>query len=130
MTRIRTRTRGFVTILFFISSLLFLNTHLAFSVKPAEQPKGLFVRLDAEIMEVEELNEPRGSAIYTVKDLSSGKTLRLFVDPYRSLIQIGGKPKSAGDALGGSKATIIYQKLLDKDMPEVIFAQVTSSYYS
>ena len=88
------------------------------------------MRLNGEIMEVEELKEPKGSAIYTVKDLASGKMLKLFADPYRSLIQMGGAQKSAADVMGGSKVTIIYRKSPDRDIPEIVFAKVTSSYYS
>lgn len=87
-------------------------------------------KLNGEITEIEELNDPQGTAIYTVRDLSSGKTIRLFVDPHKSLIQMGGKSVAAGDALGGSKAIIIYQKSPGQEMPEVVFARVTSSYYS
>ena len=126
------RRVNFKVILLLIFCLaLAMSIHSAFADKPSVQHgKKPFVKLDAEISEVEESNEPYGAAIYTVKNLSSGETLRLFVHPYRSLIQIGGKPGSAGDALGGSKASIIYQESPDGDMPEVVFARITSSYYS
>lgn len=88
-----------------------------------------FETVEAEIMEVEELKEPAGSAIFTVKDLASGKTLRFFADPYLSLIQSGGKTISAGDVLGGSKAAIIYRQSPERDTPEIIFAKINSSYY-
>ena len=88
-----------------------------------------FKTIEAEIMEIEELKEPIGSAVYTVKDLASGKTLRFFVDPYVSLIQSGGQSVSAGDVVGGSKATIIYRESPERDVPEIVFAQISGSYY-
>lgn len=109
----------------------FCGSPFAFSEEAtAEISSGKFFKLEGEIMEVEELREPRGAAIYTVKDLASGKTIKLFADPYRSLIQMGDEVKSAGDILGGSKATFIYRNTPDHDQPEVIFAKVTSSYYA
>lgn len=117
-------------ILFLGGTLLVLNVPCVWAAPVAQVQKSSFSKLDAEIMEVEELKEPYGAAIYTVKDLVTGQTLRLFVDPHRSLIQIGGKLAAAGDALGGSKVTVIYCKLPNQDMPEVIFARVNSSFYS
>jgi hypothetical protein len=88
-----------------------------------------FETIEAEIMEVEELKEPLGSVIFTVKDLVSGQTFRFFADPYLSLIQSGGETVAAGDVLGGSKATIIYRQSPERDIPEIIFAQISGSYY-
>ena len=127
----RGRGAHFFAPLFLIGCFLFLSVNFAFSAPPASSAqKSSLEKLDVEITEVEELKDPYGAAIYTVKDLGTGKVLRLFVDPRHSLIQLGGKVVAAGDALGGSKATIIYQKVPDKDMPEVVFARVSSSYYS
>jgi len=118
-----------VLVILFLS--LGLNCSVTFAEKEVQKPSnGTLKRLEAEIMEVEELKEPKGSVIFTVKDLSSGATLRLFADPYTSLVQMGGSQKQAGDVLGGSKVTIIYRKSPDRDIPEIIFAKVTSSYYS
>ena len=86
------------------------------------------LHLKSEIMEVEELKEPLGSAIYTIKDISSGATVKLLADRYRSLVKIGGEIKSAGDVLGGSRVTVIYQISADQKMPEIVFAKVTTSY--
>ncbi len=122
------RCFSIVVILFLVSGFHF---PAAFAENETAKPKvGTLTKLECEVMEVEELKEPKGGAVYTVKDLSSGSTLRLFADPYRSLIQIGGIKKQAGDVLGGSKVTIIYQKSPDRDIPEIVFAKVTSSYYS
>ena len=96
---------------------------------PASPGVSDFKTIEAEIMEVEELKEPMGSAVYTVKDLASGQTLRFFVDPYASLIQSGGQSVLAGDVVGGSKATIIYRQSQERNMPEIIFAQISGSYY-
>ena len=119
--------------------IAFLATTITFCLVPIlvfaeEEPtaafsSGNFKTLEAEITEVEELKEPLRSAIYTVKDLATGQTLRLFADPYASLIQSGGKTVSAPDVTGGSKATIIYRESVDRDIPEIIFAQVRDSYY-
>ncbi len=124
----RIRNTIFLVVLF---SVLGFNFSTAFAEKKnATVPSGMLKKLEAEIMEAEELKEPKGSVIFTVKDLSSGATLRLFADPYTSLIQMGGSQKEVGDVLGGSKVTIIYRKSPDRDIPEIIFAKVTSSYYS
>lgn len=85
-------------------------------------------QLKGEVLEVEELKEPLGSAIYTVKDLSSGATIKFLADKRRSLIKIGDEIKTAGDVLGGNKVTIIYQKTADTKIPEIIFAKVTNAY--
>ncbi len=114
-----------------ISTILMLNPRIIFAEKAVAQlTVGSLNKVECEIMEVEELKEPKGGVIYTVKDLSSGSTIKLFADPYRSLIQMGGTKKQAADIFGGSKVTIIYQKLPDRDIPEIIFAKVISSYYS
>lgn len=86
------------------------------------------LKLKGEVLEVEELKGPLGSAIYTIKDLSSGATIKLFADRYRSLVKINDAVKSAGDVMGGSKVTIIYQKSENQKLPEIVFAKVTNSY--
>ena len=119
----------------FIAILLAMTTivqpvHIFAEEKVSQTPAiSDFKTIDVEIMEVEELKEPAGSAIYTAKDLISGRTLRFFVDPYVSLIQSGGQSVSAGDVTGGSKATIIYRESSERNMSEVVFAQVSGSYY-
>ena len=85
-------------------------------------------QLKGEVLEVEELKEPLGSAIYTVKDLASGATVKFLADKNRSLVKIGDEIKAAGDVLGGSKVTIIYQKTSSQTLPEIVFAKVTNSY--
>ena len=109
---------------------LFLNPSPSFSEEVVQESANTLIQLNGEVLEVEELRDPEGAAIYTVKDLVSGKTVRLFADPYRSLIQMGDEIKSAADVLGGSKVTFIYRQVPDQDLPEVIFAKVTSSYYA
>ena len=104
---------------------LTLNTRFIFG-EPAKPLR--LLQLKGEVLEVEELKEPLGSAIYTIKDISSGATVKLLADRYRSLIKIGGETKSAGDVLGGSKVTIIYQISSNQTMPEIVFAKVTNSY--
>lgn len=105
--------------------ILMLNLVPAFAEHNSNPP---LLQLKGEVLEVEELKEPLGSAIYTIKDLASGTTFKLLADRYRSLIKIGGETKSAGDILGGSKVTIIYQKLPGQSLPEIVFAKVTNSY--
>jgi hypothetical protein len=100
---------------------------LCFSQTFAEESK--FKTIEAEILEVEELKEPLGSAILTAKDLTSGETIRLFADPSLSLFQSGDEKLDPGDVLGGSKATIIYRESSKRDLPEIIFATVSGSYY-
>lgn len=93
----------------------------------AENTGSSLLKLNGEVLEVEELKEPLGSAIYTVKDLSSGATVKLLADKNRSLVKIGGVTQSAGDVLGGSKVVIIYQKTANQNLPEIVFAKVTNS---
>ncbi len=94
----------------------------------AEGNPNPLLQLKGEVLEVEELKEPLGSAIYTIKDLSTGATLKFLADRSRSLVKIGNDTKSAGDVLGGSKVTIIYQKTPAPNLPEIVFAKVTNSY--
>ena len=110
----------------FLLLIVVLSVH-AGSVSAYESAQPLF-KLNGEVLEVEELKEPLGSAIYTIKDLTSGTTVKLLADRYRSLIKIGDAAKPAGDILGGSKVTIIYQKSADQKLPEIVFAKVTNSY--
>ena len=87
-----------------------------------------FVAVQGEILEVEARKAPEGSAIFTVKDLASGKTLQLFADPHRVSVHSGTEIKSVSDVLPGSKATIIYQEEAGHDIPDVIFVKVSGSY--
>ncbi len=98
------------------------------SVMAQENVNPPLLQLKGEVLEVEELKEPLGSAIYTIKDLSSGATIKFLADKSRSLVKIGDVIKSASDVLGGSKVTIIYQKSPTQNLPEIIFAKVTNSY--
>ena len=114
----------------FLVAGLFLNVSGISAETVAPEFSQTLIKLDGEILEVEELKQPEGSAIYTVKDLSSGKTLRLFAHSYRTLVRMGTLSKTVGDVLGGSKVTIIYRNSPGKDVPEIIFVKVISSYYS
>ncbi len=109
-------------------AIFFLTVHVisVLAQESANNPR--LLQLKGEVLEVEELKEPLGSAIYTVKDLSSGATIKFLADKNRSLVKIGGVTKSTGDVLGGSKVTIIYQKSPDQNLPEIVFAKVTNSY--
>ncbi|MBI4372235.1 MAG: hypothetical protein HY585_00740 [Candidatus Omnitrophica bacterium] len=124
------RVQVHIGIVGYLLFALVLNPSFVFSEAVVEESSGSFIKLEGEVLEVEELKDPKGAAVYTVKDLSTGNTIRLFADPYRSLIQMGDEVKSAGDVLGGSKVTFIYRKSPDQDTPEIIFAKVTSSYYA
>ncbi len=114
-----------VIVSFLIFLAFTLNLASIFAVESANPP---LLKLKGEVLEVEELKEPLGSAIYTIKDLSSGATVKLLADRFRSLVKINDTLKSAGDVLGGSKVTIIYQRSQDQNLPEIIFAKVTNSY--
>lgn len=114
----------------FLSSAFFLKISMSLAAEVMQKSSEVLIKLEGEILEVEELKDPAGSAVYTVKDLSSGETLRLFVHPYRTLIQLGGSPTTAGNILGGSKAMIIYRHTPERDIPEIVFAKITGSFYS
>ena len=118
------KKKNLITGFLVLSFLLHLN--MVFADAPAQNET--FQKLNGEIIDIEELKDPPGSAVYTVRDLSSGKVVRLFVNPYRSLIQMGGKIVAAGDPLGGSKAVFMFQQVSDREMPEVVFARVSSNY--
>ena len=107
---------------------LWISIHCVAYAEESKNASPPLNQLKGEVMDVEELKEPLGSAIYTVKDLETGNTVKLFADPHRSLIKIGAATRSAGDVLGGSKVTVIYQKLPGQDLAEVVFAKVTNSY--
>ena len=47
---------------------------------------GELLTIEGEILEVDELKEPAGSAIYLVKNFATGETLKLFADAYRSVV--------------------------------------------
>ena len=100
------------------------------AVQPTVKSHESLIRMQGEVLEVAELTEPKGAAIYTVKDFESGETVKFFAHPYRSTVQIGNAVKSAADVLGGSKVSIIYQRSGNGDMPEVVFLKAASSYYS
>lgn len=106
------------------------NLPSGFTEQGAGGEREEFLKLEAEILEVEELKEPLGSAIYTVKDLSSGSTVRLYADRHRSLVHMGDAPMAAADILWGGRATIIYRNLGEGKLPEVVFAKVSNIYYS
>ncbi len=114
-----------------VSSFLFLFIVLSLTppVFGEKINEHKLMKLTGEILEVEELKEPLGNAIYTIKDLSSGATIKLLADVSRSTIKIGDSIKAANDMLGGSKVVVIYQKPTQAHMPEIVFAKVTSSPY-
>ena len=113
---------GFCLIIF-----LALTLHLTslFAENTTSPP---LLQMKGEVLEVEELKEPLGNAVYTIKDLSSGATIKLLADRYRSLVKEGTAVKSVGDISGGSKVTIIYQNNPKQKLPEIVFAKVTNSY--
>ena len=95
---------------------------------PEKSGSSNFSTIQGEILEVEELREPVGAAIYLVKDFASGQTIKLFADPYRALIRSGNETQTASSLLPGSKVTVIYQKSEERDIPEVVFVKVSGSY--
>ena len=125
-------------ILIFLIGLIYVSaSFLAIGIGFAEdstpaisESQGSFVTVRGEILEVSELSDPKGAAIYTVKDLDSGETLKFFAHPYRTTIQMGSAIKSVGDILGGTKVSIVYRKSIEGDMPEVVFLKAADSYYS
>ena len=86
------------------------------------------VSVQGEILEVAARKVPEGSAILTVKDFASGKTLQLFADPHRVSVRAGTELKTVSDVLPGSKATIIYQEEAGKDMFDAVFIKISGSY--
>ena len=118
-----------VLIVGFVLSL-FVKPALIFGEEAVPKISEPLVKLKAEVLETEELKEPKGAAIYTVKDLSSGETRRFFAHPYRTLVRMGNESKLVGDVLGGSKVTLIYHASPGDELPELVFVRVTSSYYS
>ena len=96
--------------------------------KPATvQPSNHLSAVEGEIVEVNELKDPPGCAIYKVRVYETGETMELFADRDRSLILAGGESKNAPDILGGAKATIIYGEIKEQDLPVIVFARVAST---
>ena len=115
------RTIAFILTLFVFTGQLFSTA--------GNHTEPQLKRLRAEILEVEELKEPLGSAIYTVKDIVSGTTIRLYASVYSTVVRSGNEVIEAGDVSGGSRAVIIYKRARDQELPEVVFAQIINSYY-
>lgn len=84
--------------------------------------------IEGEIAEVEELKEPKGSALFRVKDFVSGELREIFVDLYRTSIRIGNEAKTPHDVLPGSKATVIYEHSKETDRLEAISVKIRGSY--
>lgn len=117
-------------LLVFLPAVIFLIPEAICSEQSAEQFSQELKKLEGEILEVEELKEPQGAAIYTVRDFASGTTRRFFAHPYRTAVQMGVETQQVTDVIGGSKATIIYRDSADRETPEIVFAKVASTYYS
>jgi len=83
---------------------------------------------DGEVLKVTLLREPVGSAIYKVKNFSSGETVEVLADAYRTLVLIRGEVETPHDVLDGSKAQMIYRQRADSDMPTLTYIKVVSSY--
>jgi hypothetical protein len=75
------------------------------------------------------LKEPKLSSIFTVKDLSNGETFRFAADPFHTLVQMGSALASVQDVLAGSKATFVYRKPAEGELPLITFLKAASSYY-
>jgi hypothetical protein len=97
----------------------------------AQEDRALFA-MQGEILEVEELKAPRGNAILTVKDLSSGETHRFLADSSRTVVQLGSALASVPDVLAGSKASFVYRKPAEgtETLPLITFLKASSSYYT
>lgn len=106
------------------SSAVFSKTE---TQTPAAQLENRLFSVECEILEVNELKEPPGSAIYKVKVFDTGETMDLFADRDRTLIVAGTEVKKAPDVLGGTKATLIYGDAKEQDLPVIVFAKVVST---
>ena len=94
----------------------------------SESSDGQFLSVQGEIAELEELKDPPGSAIFRVKDFSTGRTLELFADSNRAAVHMAGETKTLHDILPGSKATIIYEYSKKTDRMEVVYVKIIGSY--
>ncbi len=121
--------KSFFAILF-AACLMIVCSSVVFSEdeRPAAaQPKSHLFSVDGEILEVNELRDPPGCAIYKVKIFGTGETMDLFADRDRTLILAGTETKKAPDVLGGTKATLIYGDEKEQDLPVIIFAKLAST---
>ena len=91
---------------------------------------GELLTIEGEILEVDELKEPAGSAIYLVKNFATGETLKLFADAYRTVISAREKLKPVSEVLGGTKGTFLYRASDEQQMPVIVFAKVSDSSVS
>ena len=94
---------------------------------PVESPAGELVTLEGEVLEVEELKEPAGDAIFSVKSFATGETTKLYADQYRSLIWAGEKSKPVTEVLGGAKGTFVCRPHPGKELPVIVFAKVADA---
>ena len=122
-------TTGYLVFTFLVL-ILFLNASPSVAEDQTGKSGDKLLKLEAEILEVEELKEPLGSAIYTVKDLSSNSIIQLYEDRYRTLVRIAGSQMAVADVFGGGKATIIYRDSGKGKLPEVVFARIANAYYA
>ena len=91
---------------------------------------GELLTMEGEILEVNELNEPAGSAVYSVRNFATGETLTLFADAYRTVIWSRERLKPVSEVLGGSKGTFLYQASSERPMPMLVFAKLSDSSLS
>ncbi|OGW80664.1 MAG: hypothetical protein A3G33_08795 [Omnitrophica bacterium RIFCSPLOWO2_12_FULL_44_17] len=94
---------------------------------PAAEKDKLYA-LEVEIVDIETVKGSEGDAVLTVQDMQSGDSLKLFADQYQTLIRVGGEKQLAADIIRGSKATIIYRKVPEHEIPLAIVIKVRVSY--
>lgn len=122
------KKQGMLSVMVFIG-LFFVG--MCVNVFGAELPKHTtdLRSLDGEIMEIESLHEPVGAAIYMVKDFSTGQMIKLYADPYETLVKVGSDTQAVSDVVLGSKAKILYRESKEKGgLPRMTFVKIRGSY--
>ena len=114
-----------------ISLLLGVMLAVPLSGAQAEEPNepvsGSYQVLQGEILDVEMEEGESEGAIYHIRDRESSQTDRFYADAQRTTVQIGSSIAKVTEVLGGSTGTMIYRRVPEHPMPELIYVKVNQS---
>lgn len=85
-----------------------------------------FISTQGEVLEIEDLRDPADSAIYKVKDFTTGEVVNFFVDFHRVAVKMNGEARPTKEVYPGAKAFIIYQESSDQGKPQIVFMKVVN----
>jgi hypothetical protein len=91
-------------------------------------PTTSFGVIDGEVLDIQDQNSETGTLIFLVRDIGTGKKMKLRAHQNRTTVQIKGQLKSVDDVLGGNQGLMMYERTADGDAPELIFLKITKTY--